>query len=121
MRAAGPEQPVTWVTVLTGDMGNTFPVLFMSSVAVVGPVGLWLTRQGYPQVHRPGVWTLSGGLRLLTHDQTPPSLANFSEFAPRNQTRYSHAELRTRSDEQRFSGPSLLTSLAFGESALSLE
>src|SRR6266571_1843483 len=48
------EQPGTWVTVLTGDMGNTFLVLFSPAVAVVGPVGLWGTRQGSPQVHGPG-------------------------------------------------------------------
>ena len=40
-RVEGGEQPGTWVTVLTGDMGNTFLVLFSPAVAVVGPVGLW--------------------------------------------------------------------------------
>src|SRR5262249_30128687 len=35
------EQPGTWVTVLTGDMGYTFLVLFshVAAAAVVGPVG----------------------------------------------------------------------------------
>ena len=41
-------QPGTWVTGLTGDMGNSFLVSFM----VVGPVGLWASRQGRPHVHR---------------------------------------------------------------------
>ncbi len=53
-RVEGGEQPGTWVTVLTGDMGNTFLVLFSPAAAVVGPVGLWGTRQGSPQVHGPG-------------------------------------------------------------------
>jgi hypothetical protein len=45
------ERPGTWVTLLTGDMGNTFLALF-SSGAVVARVGLWATRLRCPQVHR---------------------------------------------------------------------
>src|SRR5215211_8703754 len=38
-RARPCEQPGTWVTLLTGDMGNTFPVLFRSAAAApVDPV-----------------------------------------------------------------------------------
>ncbi|MFL5259641.1 MAG: endonuclease domain-containing protein [Hyphomicrobiales bacterium] len=44
-----PEQPGTWVTVLTGNMGNTFPVLFTLVVVPVDPVG---NAQRCPQVHR---------------------------------------------------------------------
>src|SRR5512147_1771822 len=38
----------TWVTDLSGDMGNRIPVSFMSMIAVAEPVGLWVTRQRYP-------------------------------------------------------------------------
>src|SRR5262245_21758857 len=57
-----PEQPGTWVTVLTGDMGNTFPVLFRSvAVVPVDPVG---NAQRCPQVHRRhDVWVCAGGPR----------------------------------------------------------
>jgi hypothetical protein len=51
--APTPERPGTRVTVWTDDMGNTFPVSFISDVAG-WPVGLWVTRQGYPQVRRLG-------------------------------------------------------------------
>src|SRR5262249_53568832 len=56
-----PEQPATWVTVLTGDMGNTFPVLFRSAVVVgpVDPVGNASSR--CPQVHRPFALVCAGG------------------------------------------------------------
>jgi hypothetical protein len=55
------EQPGTWVTVLTGDMGNTFPVLFRSvAVAPVDPVG---NAQRCPQVHRPEAWVYAGDHR----------------------------------------------------------
>src|SRR5262245_23408083 len=56
------EQPETWVTVLTGDMGNTFPVLFRSvAVVPVDPVG---NAQRCPQVHRRHVvWVCAGGPR----------------------------------------------------------
>src|SRR5215510_7727767 len=58
----GREQPGTWVTVLTGDMGNTFPVLFRSvAVVPVDPVG---NAQRCPQVHRRhDVWVCAGGPR----------------------------------------------------------
>src|SRR5262245_16673801 len=58
----GAEQPGTWVTVLTGDMGNTFPVLFRSvAVVPVDPVG---NAQRCPQVHRRhDVWVCAGGPR----------------------------------------------------------
>src|SRR5215831_14969123 len=59
--ALGAEQPATWVTVLTGDMGNTFPVLFRSAVVVgpVDPVGNASSR--CPQVHRPFALVCAGG------------------------------------------------------------
>ena len=47
------EQPATSVTDLTDDMGNSFPVSFIAVAVAVGPVGLWVTHQGYPQIHRP--------------------------------------------------------------------
>src|ERR1700732_3282691 len=53
-------QPGTWVTVLTGDIGNTFLVLFSpSTVAVraVDPVG---NAQRCPQVHS-RAWVCAGG------------------------------------------------------------
>ena len=56
--AAMSEQPGTWVTVLTGDMGNTFPVLFRS--AVVDAVGLWATRLRCPQIHSSDVSACGG-------------------------------------------------------------
>ena len=50
------EQPGTWVTDLTGDMGNTFPVLFRSGlVAVVAPVDPLGDTLRRPQVHRKSV------------------------------------------------------------------
>src|SRR6187200_1786043 len=54
-----PEQPGTWVTVLTGDMGNTFPVLFRSAV-VADAVGLWATRLRCPQIHSGDVSACAG-------------------------------------------------------------
>src|SRR3954447_16697868 len=53
------EQPGTWVTVLTGDMGNTFPVLFRSAV-VAAAVGLWATRLRCPQIHSGDVSACAG-------------------------------------------------------------
>src|SRR5258706_6666127 len=42
------EQPGTWVTDLTDDMGDSLLVSFIALTVTVGPVGLWVTRQGYP-------------------------------------------------------------------------
>ena len=58
-----PEQPTTWVTFQTGDMGNTFLVLFSSvaaAVAAVDPVG---NAQRCPQVHRAGLLVCAGDRR----------------------------------------------------------
>src|SRR5262252_8643958 len=58
------EQPGTWATVLTGDMGNTFPVLFRSVAAVVGPVDpVGNASSRCPQVHRLGAWVCADDRR----------------------------------------------------------
>src|SRR5215211_1921685 len=61
--APHPEQPGTWVTLLTGDMGNTFLVLFRSAAAAapVDPVGNASSR--CPQVHGPGASVCIGDRR----------------------------------------------------------
>src|SRR5215204_379420 len=56
------EQPGTWVTVLTGDMGNTFPGLFTPIAAVVvAPVDPVGSAQRCPHVHRRYVWVCADG------------------------------------------------------------
>ena len=55
------EQPGTWVTEQTDDMGNTIPVLFRSGIAVaeaVDPVG---KGQPCPQIHARCVLVFAGG------------------------------------------------------------
>ncbi len=58
-----PEQPATWVTLLTGDMGNTFLVLFRAVAAVVGPVDPVGNAQRCPAVHRLEAWVCEGPAR----------------------------------------------------------
>src|SRR5262249_57089881 len=50
--AAAIEQPGTWVTLLTGNMGNTFLVLFSLVAVVVAPVDPVGNAQRCPHVHR---------------------------------------------------------------------
>jgi hypothetical protein len=57
------EQPATWVTLLTGDMGNTFLVLFSSVVAAVGTVDPVGNAQRCPHVHRRAALVCAGDRR----------------------------------------------------------